>query len=317
MKVSGITITGRDATARLIFATELSKLPEWIHYLPAPGSYRHPAYGELLITPDSNSRIVNNFAARVYGQDLPIDAEHQTKMSGALGYIREMRLTAGGVEARIEWTERGRGLLRTGQFKYFSPEYYEWWQDPVDSRVYQNVAIGGAVTTRPFFKERVLKPLFTFHEGVFMSSTSETEDLTLTERIRSLETQLAERDATVASMSARLAMMEAAEQDRRFNELSQTWAGNGHVAILRALGEGSDAYKLYLEQQNAIAAQVANSALFTEMGSSQQQKNGAESKIDQLARKRMAEQGLTYHRAYTAILEENPNLYTRYLAEEN
>lgn len=134
--------------------------PAWIQYLPTPGSYTHASYGKIDLTPARIANFVNQFNAGVYQRAIPIDAEHQTKLSGATGYVREMRVAAdGSAEARVEWTPRGEKLIRGDAFKYFSPEWFDEWRDPVDERVYRDVAIGGALTTRPFFKEKALRPL--------------------------------------------------------------------------------------------------------------------------------------------------------------
>jgi len=52
------------------------------------------------------------------------------------------------------------------QFKFFSPEFFDEWKDPASGEVYSDVAIGGALTTRPFFKEKSLRPLVASEGGI-------------------------------------------------------------------------------------------------------------------------------------------------------
>lgn len=134
--------------------------PEWIPYLPKPGSYKHPSYGQVVITPERNQRFVSNFKTAVYQEELPIDAEHQSKLSGACGYVTDMRMNGdGSVDAKPRWTDRGTALLAADRFTSFSPEFYDEWTDPATGHVHKDVAIGGALTTRPFFKSKSLRPL--------------------------------------------------------------------------------------------------------------------------------------------------------------
>jgi hypothetical protein len=134
--------------------------PEWIPYLPKAGKYKHPRYGDIKLTKERAAAFVDNFKNAIYQDRLPIDAEHQTKLSGALGWITDMRLNDdGSADAKVDWTKRGVSLIEGEQFKYFSPEWFESWNDPATGNLHKDVAIGGALTTRPFFKHGSLRPL--------------------------------------------------------------------------------------------------------------------------------------------------------------
>jgi len=140
-----------------------SEPPDWIQVVPAPGTWQHPRYGEIKITSQILKEFKANFDRTVYQEHIPIDAEHETKASGALGYYKEVKVGGpdgeGGLWARVDWTDRGEELLKTERFKYFSPEWFDEWKDPATGQVFKNVLIGGALTTRPFFKDQALKPL--------------------------------------------------------------------------------------------------------------------------------------------------------------
>lgn len=140
---------------------------QWIPYLPVPGQYESPKYGTIALTPDRSKNFVANFKAAVYQKHLPIDAEHDLKTSGALGHIEDMRHnTDGSVDALVKWNDRGQKAVDGDRFRYFSPEWYDQWRDPMTLQVHKDVAIGGALTTRPFFKEKALRPLVAASEAL-------------------------------------------------------------------------------------------------------------------------------------------------------
>jgi hypothetical protein len=154
---------------RLFMEQNFAEPPEWINYLPKPGTYESPQYGTITITKERNQKFVDNFSSAVYQSQLPIDAEHETKLSGACAWITTMRVNEdGSVDAKPEWTDRGKAFLEKDSYKYFSPEWYEKWVDPATEEVFTDVAIGGALTTRPFFKERALRPLVANERGLFV-----------------------------------------------------------------------------------------------------------------------------------------------------
>src|SRR5579884_3549329 len=127
--------------------------PSWIPFLPPTGQL-----GSIAFNRERNREFVENFKRRVYQKHIPINAEHQTKLSGALGYIADMRLNDdGSADALMDWTERGRRLVEDGAFKYVSPEVYATWTDPATGRRFNNVIIGGALTNHPKFKSLTLE----------------------------------------------------------------------------------------------------------------------------------------------------------------
>ncbi len=146
-----------------LFAT----VPDWVPVLPRPGTYQHPSYGAIAITPERNARFVQNARARVYGQDIPIDAEHEPKTGGCFGTLTDYRQNAdGSVDARAQWNDRGRAMIAGDRFKYVSPAWYERWTDAATGQEHQDVLIGLALTTRPFFKESALRPLVASERGL-------------------------------------------------------------------------------------------------------------------------------------------------------
>ena len=363
---------------RLFFDLEMAADPtlgsQWVHYLPAPGTYQHPRYGEIVITPDRAERFVSNFQSQVYQSQLPVDAEHQTKVSGALGWVKNMRLNSdSSVDALVEWTERGLTLLAKKAFKFFSPEWYEKWQDPATEVIHQDVATGGALTTKPFFKG--LRPVIaselsneggshdldleTGHsddigdistEGGKTSMAEGNEDFAEMERqLTEVSTQLTtlteqvatlteERDAAQSEAEAlrtgqeaqtealqtateQIALLETAAQTQRFTELvmgtenAPRWFGDPekHVEVLtryaQVFGEDSDEFTEFVEHQNAMAEQLAQSEILTETGSS---RPGDADPLSARIAALMKEEGISEAKATVQVLNENPELYAEY-----
>jgi cation transport regulator ChaB len=139
----------------------------WYPFLPTPGNYSHAKYGQVGITREGNQALVDSVKNKVYQEHIPIDAEHMTKLSGAVAWLTDMRLNEdGSADAFFSWTNRGRMLMSGGQFKYVSPEFFGTWPDPATGVVHRNVVAGGALTTRPFFKDKVLRALVASEDGV-------------------------------------------------------------------------------------------------------------------------------------------------------
>lgn len=146
-------LSGEDSLGRSFIEFSAAEPPETINIFPAPGTYKHPLWGDVEVTEEGNQQFVENFNTHVYQEHVPIDAEHETKVSGAVGYLRGLSLNEdNSIEADVDWTERGQKLIENDSFKYISPEWYEQWKDPASGDEFENILIGAALTTRPFFK---------------------------------------------------------------------------------------------------------------------------------------------------------------------
>lgn len=179
----------REGGWRLVIEAPLKlaegdSLPEWIPFLPKPGAYRHPAYGVIDLSTERLADFATKLNAGVYQKQLPLDAEHRTKLSGAFGWFSEARVADwGGLEVRVhEWTPRGEQALREGRFKYVSAEYFDEWLDPMSEEVITNVICGGALCTQPFFKEQVLEPLAATEGGVLFAPFGGAEGVRMSDK---------------------------------------------------------------------------------------------------------------------------------------
>lgn len=140
--------------------SEFIEPPATIAILPKPGTYQHPVYGEIEMDEARIEHFMDQFEAGVYQDRLPIDLEHETKLSGAAGWIIGLvQNDDGSVDANVEWTDRGREALERDRYAFISPEWYNDWTDPISGVIQSDILVGAALTTRPFFKSAALRPL--------------------------------------------------------------------------------------------------------------------------------------------------------------
>jgi 2'-5' RNA ligase len=241
--------------------------PEWLPLLPKPGMFKHPSYGEVNITDKRNANFVENVNKAVYQHRIPVDAEHDLKASGALGWITEARQNNdGSVDGKTEWNERGKALLRDNRFGFVSPEWYDEWVQPATEESYKDVLIGAALVKRPFFKQGSLRPLIASETGIYALSEEAADVdaalLTNTKEKEMAETnQFSELQATLATQTK---LFE--EQSAKFAELE-----NGLKTADTARKAAEDQAKLFsdalLKTQEALTAMEAEkrTSRFAEM----------------------------------------------------
>lgn len=138
------------------FFTELREFvepPEWLPLLPAPGEYLHPTWGMIALPPERIERLVASVNEGIYQDSIPVDAEHELEVSGALGWFSRARVNPdGSADVKVEWNDRGRQLLEDDRFRYVSPTFWPVWTDPATQQEHEDVVTGLALCTRPFFK---------------------------------------------------------------------------------------------------------------------------------------------------------------------
>lgn len=197
--VADLCAGGRDSGNVLLFnelPEQFAEPPEWIPFLPKPGEYNSPKYGDIFITRERNENFIRNFEDGVYQESLPISSEHiDADQDGAYGWIEEMRMNEdGSVDAKVTWTDRGTEAIENDRFRYFSPEFHDVYKDNKEE-IHKDVAVGGALTTRPFFKEDELRPLVA-SDGVLTFSEGESSiTFTTAAHRRRLELQMSAQDS--------------------------------------------------------------------------------------------------------------------------
>src|SRR5215212_105034 len=175
----------RDSKKRIAFPIQLFaegsadvQIPDVIQVVPV-GKWEHPVYGEMEITPAHIAEFVKNFKDKVR-LDIPINAGHDNGMSGgelpAIGWFTDVEdRGVNGLWCGVKWTEEGVQLLQARAFKYFSPEFYQDYEDPQTRTKHGHVLVGGALTNKPYFKE--LEPVVSFSEPTIIHQFTDEMNL--------------------------------------------------------------------------------------------------------------------------------------------
>jgi phage I-like protein len=116
---------------QVIAAKVGGEAPEWMMIFPSPVYTTDD--GDFIVDDLAKQLVIEAFERR--GNDLVIDYEHQTLGGGeapAAGWIKELVSREDGLYARVEWTDRARGFITSGEYRYDSPVYD---YDPESRRV--------------------------------------------------------------------------------------------------------------------------------------------------------------------------------------
>lgn len=115
------------------------------------GKFFNPRYDWFEITVEMFKKMIQNFDARVFDQDIVIDIEHQPK-NGAAGFIRRLFIDGNRLRAEVEWTPMGVEAIKEKGFRYFSAEFDENYCHNESGTNHGPVLKGAALTTRPVIK---------------------------------------------------------------------------------------------------------------------------------------------------------------------
>lgn len=131
----------------------------WMQAFPL-GSYEHPRFGTIEITPERVQKFAANVKGKIRGVDLDIDYDHKTQSGEAAGWIQDAEAKLNepdpkrnGLWIGVRWTDSARQKIKEKAYRYFSPEYVDKWTHPKTSETHQDVLCGGALTNRPFLSD--------------------------------------------------------------------------------------------------------------------------------------------------------------------
>lgn len=163
-KASDLT-AGFYAVTEIELKEENGRFTSRIPVLPA-GKFKHPWYGDLDFTEPVLRSAKRHFDNKLLGTDIMVDENHDRGQ--ALGWFKSVGVGEtdidgaphAGLHAVIDWTPKGRELLSSGIYKYFSAEFGSF-TDSTGKKT-SNVLFGGGLTNRPFFKQM---PAVKFEEG--------------------------------------------------------------------------------------------------------------------------------------------------------
>lgn len=169
------------------------------------GKWAHPYYGEIVIDPGVRQAFERNFRLNVRQTgDLPLDYDHE--LGPAPGWITDLRNEESALIATVALTDNGRQAIRSGDYRYFSPEWHPDWTDTArGEQRYGPTLFGGALTNRPFFRE--LRALHAHEDTTITTPPTPQENPVADPAIQAadpaLSQRLSELEAEVASYRAR------------------------------------------------------------------------------------------------------------------
>lgn len=124
---------------------------KWIQAMPL-GKYMHPMHGVIDITPERVARFADNVNKGVRGQALDIDYDHKQHNGKAAGWVKSAEARPDGLWILVEWVKDAWEDIKTGAYRYFSPEFVDEWVHPATQSKFSDVLFGGGITNRPFLK---------------------------------------------------------------------------------------------------------------------------------------------------------------------
>ena len=142
------------------------------------GKWKHPLFGMVEGSIDKFKTFISNFKNNVLGRELSIDFKHQPDW-GAAGWVKDVFIDNDKLKARIELTPKGFEKIKNKEFRYFSPEYIDNFEDKETGKKFGSTLLGGALTNRPFLtnlapvvimSEDVLNEISTFNMLAFMTT---------------------------------------------------------------------------------------------------------------------------------------------------
>ena len=115
--------------------------------------FRDHFYGKVELSPALFNKMIDNFKANTYGQEIYIDVSHNPG-EGAAATIKRLFLEGTRFRAEVEWTEYGIDAVKKRGFRYLSIDFTENYVDPEDrdEKPLGAVLFGAALTTRPRVK---------------------------------------------------------------------------------------------------------------------------------------------------------------------
>lgn len=128
----------------------------WVEALPAR-IHHTMQYGEVTITEDKLHNLINNFKSGVRGQDVATDYDHgmdRAKGNKASGWYKDFDVRNGSLWAEVKLTKEAKQEIADGQWKYFSLEWEDMYEDHKGD-VHKDVIVGGGFTNRPIAKGMV------------------------------------------------------------------------------------------------------------------------------------------------------------------
>jgi phage I-like protein len=306
------------------------------------GSFEHPQYGRIDITPDDLEAFKESFDQNVRRIDLAINYDHTKTV--AAGWIKELSIRNKGNElwATPEWTKSGLEQVKGKEYRYFSAELAWQYQDAETGAMHDRVLLGGALTNYPFIKgmqvieasekddkttpktkeekmnlteikAELAKQNIDFAE---MEKKAKSYDKTVVE-LGEFKTKLVESETKAKELSEKLEVVKKEKDEIKFKELLKKGMTEGKLT--KEFGETK--FKEVFEKMGAEFAEkfVADlpKAVATEPaghGKNEGEKNAektADDQLSELAEARAKKDDISLSEAQAKVMDENPELVAK------
>jgi len=218
----------------------------WVHALPG-GTYKHPVYGEMVFDEPKVTNLAASVTNKTRGIEPDIDYDHkQDKAMGnqAAGWVKQadVRPSSDGTKKDlyllVEWTPTGAQKIRNKEYRYFSSEFADEWEDATGTK-HKDVLLGGGVTNRPYMKN--LLPLNLSELQFSDDQPNKGEQVDPKELRRKLGLSETASDADVDAKLAEVAKLGAPEPPKTDKEDDE----------LKKLAEGNPLIKAFMERMTA------------------------------------------------------------------
>lgn len=141
-------------TAAMVFDLPAEGTSERFEVLRA-GKFSHPDFGSVQVSGSDLDQAERNFTLmKARGAAVPIDYDHSFRRSGnsrAAGWMESLERSGDRLLAKVKWTKEAAESIRSGAYRFFSPEFQEDFKDERGEGQGFTLLAGG-LTNRPFLK---------------------------------------------------------------------------------------------------------------------------------------------------------------------
>jgi len=155
---------------------------KWIKVYPY-SSWSHPLFTDTSIDEDTALALKESFDNKYYGeQDYVVSYDHgldPAKGGKAAGWYELLEVRDDGLWGLVRFTQTARQEIDAGEWRYFSGEHFDEYENPHTGEVHNLVFSGGAVTNKPYVKEGMVPLNFSdvYIEKEFAWSTAYKNNL--------------------------------------------------------------------------------------------------------------------------------------------
>lgn len=171
----------------------------------------------LQITMDMLQDFVRHFNDNVYGQDIPVNAEHK-RGSEAMGWFKDLYIKGKSLMGKIEWTKLGSEKIKDKIFKFISAELGTV-KHHLSGKNINNVLVGAGLTNTPAMKNQKALTAFSEEAKKYFSNHNSMEELK--EKFNSLisKEELSEKDVSEFEEKVNSDFSEEEEAKKMLQEL--------------------------------------------------------------------------------------------------